>query len=397
MELNIVIKNIRFSALYKYVLLQENLFNHGIKIFVYCNNYKAFNANLINFINKYENHDVYGNYISQIQKYFHLKSFLDLGKIQNKNSHYLFSLDGGYSLTSVRDSILSVYQKERVILYKFRLCNDIACDFSGESFQETLLPSELYLNNSLFSKNYKNINYVRPIELIDHDNDYIDFHKQKFHVYEKYEIDEKKPIILFSFSIIPGDSILSYKECTERDILDKLFSDEGLHENFNILILFPHVRSYLSFLLKKKDISNKIKLIDPIDYSFFLRKNIISAMIGGISTTIIESLVNKIPVLNIIPNIYRGNSHSRLLNKRYNACIRVSDRFEGINTYLFEDWVSIIYKIIENDKQKKYNYKNKQRIWMTSNTLENYIIKKKFLPNTFNDSSSENSTQFFQI
>ncbi len=371
MRINILIDRVKFSTLYKFILLKIDLQKYNIETII--NIVSPGSECLEELLNYHESNVIYSEYIEQIRNYIKLgkKFFLN---IDNKEDYYLIPMDGCSQKTEVYEKyhqLMSRGLNKNIILYKFRLCNDFIYHYIKKKTYLVWLPSRLYLNNStLLTKFIDKTDFVRPLEIPDEKNCFIIFHQQRSYVYEKYKIDENKPIVLFNHSNINPELYHKHRDaydCTEIDIFNRLLTDRELHENFNILISFPY-----GFFPPNKTFINKspVKILQSIDYSFFVTNRLVSAMIGGISTSLLDSLIVEIPVLNIAPHFYKRTENEKLLMCRYKSNVRKKDLFEGENVSIDGDWIFKINEIIN----KKYDYERKRNIWISNNTLKDQIL-----------------------
>jgi len=409
MKINIITKSIKPSTYFKHIYLSRELKKFGIDVNILTDRYRI--GQHKDFINQYKNDNIYENYINEVKNlsiecYEHLPAYI-FKKVQTNFFKKISSYEDDYFLIGMElppnllmNEFSSVLKdSKKIIFYKTRLCNDIFRN--GKEALCAWLPSEVYISKGslgLFLSRVKKypIDFVKPLEICDIDNNLIDIDVQKKHIIEKYRIDENKPTIFFNMSN-SRDTFKNDDKIGNTDvcIFRRLLTDKILSSKFNILI---SPSPYYYWQSKEQENPDN-KIIEHIDYSCIMRSGLVSIIIGGISTCISESLMYKIPVLNISPNFIAGVESQEHLDRHFGKSnVLVSDRFEGYQADVDDNWIEKINMLINN--KEKFDYEKKKKIWFSNNLLGNQIIqtfiKKKSFGKIYNDSSNETNTQSVQ-
>jgi len=385
MILSIVARQVRITSLYKYVILQEELSNIGIDLKIYLMKNAYINA-VHAIVNDYKEDPRYSNYCSKILK---LNVVYCEGK--SKTPELLNSfvkngiLDSDYIIWSAEnDKMIFPPNKEiirKIIFTKLRFCNDV---FFHDNFIEKpkmfWFPSRYYNNhynisffmNKFGSKEVINsIGYVSPIELCDVKNPYITLNKND--LIKKYKIDENKKTFIYYLSRPYLYKSMDY----EKDIVDKFLSDK-FKSKYNILFAAKPY-NYLKTDSNYRD----VQIIDFFDYDTVMRE-IVSGVLGGISTATRESLVFEKPVLSVKTQIIHKKNFPKkrqeitsdgALKQRFpKSGLSNKHQFEGLESLINDDWDKNIEKMFS----VKYDFSMKRKIWCGDISLFDKI-KKEFI------------------
>ena len=187
--------------------------------------------------------------------------------------------------------------------------------------------------------------------------------KKKFNMEDiknKFSLDSKKPLILFTLHPIIKNEIKQKKDVNE--IFDSL---EHLSKNYQIIITYPNFDPGYKYIIYKIDKLNKIKTVRVIKHLgiknyhsllFYIGKNKKGFCMGNSSSGIKEAVVFECPTLNI------GDRQKSRLKTRNVIDVNADKK-----------------KIIKTINTKLKNYKkidNPYKSSMSIDTLPRTIFKK---------------------
>ncbi len=395
MIISIITKDIRLTALYKYILLQEELKKEHIELKIFILN--SFYYEIKKFMDSLNGKKEYLEYLD----YLKILNFV-ICEDQNKrfneeqmmNSEMvkqgIFDSDYVFYVSDKRVKINIPNNKgliDKTIAIKTRSCNDIYYHsmFANRKSFNTWVPSEIYSNHSSIENQINiakstnprsscKIDFVSPLEQCDIPNPYINLNED--YIVNKYNLDNNKKTILYYFTV---------NDRNEDLIAKKFLSDEKLKEKYNLLLADKPYSFAFSISTRTRETKNLKDcvliskysdiIIDYVDYEWILN-NMIYCIIGGISTAIREALVCNVPVLSVSKeNITRflGNDipTHEFLKKRFNKEVSKTDQFEGLETSLNEDWIPYLERI----RDQEYDFKIKRNMWCGNISLKDKIIK----------------------
>ncbi len=379
MIISISTMHIRLTALYKYVILQEELEKIGINLRIYLNSYQYKNA-ILKMADDLSNKSEYFNYADKIYKlnFIPVEGKSRTIELQNSFLNHRI-LDSDYIIWSAEnDKMLFPPNKDllgKMIFTKLRSCNDI---FWHQNFitspKAFWFPSKYYNNHYNIGKLTKiigesiinKIDYVSPLEICDIPNPYINIKDLK----EKYKIDDKKKTLIYYLS----RPYLYQNEDYEKDIVDKFLLDK-FRSKYNILFANkPYTYSSTGKFYRN------VKIIDFVDYEQVMRE-IVSGVLGGISTATREALVFNKPVLSINKKIiHKRNFPKKMQEITNDSALKIrflkagllnKHQFEGMEIPVNADW----FKYLNAMFSMKFNYSKKKNIWCGNIQLIDKIKK----------------------
>jgi len=376
MKISILTQYIKLTTIFKYLILKQKLQNKGIEIEVFVSS--IFKKTLNEVIDRFKIIDRYRYYCNELSNFnFREFSFENLKLIDDSDLIILSS--DFYQIPIYCEKYSNIFKKylnrtrKKIVYSKMRSCNDFfySTDFCEDKLNPIWVSSKMYKKIQTFNpmpignekitysfgkrldECFSMIDYVNPLEICDVENPFVKFEENS--IRNKYNLNNK-PIIIYFY---PKYDDLS---------IGKGLNSEIIQDKYDVLMVNK------PYYLKN---SNDRRIIDFFDYSFIIQ-NMVFCIIGGLSTAVRESLIYKIPVLNMIDDRSfmprKGTTLKNHMKKRFGISFKNSSQFEGksVDFSLKEDFKHWI-KLLEEISYSDFNFTQKKDVWFSNLTIEDKI------------------------